>query len=200
LTSEKKHSKLIEAAEEALKKALELVKKQKSQTKFNEIGKIIEEEIKKRNFSPIVNLSGHSLDEFDIHSGITIPNVDNGNAKTLGEGAFAIEPFATLPSGSGSVYDGNGSNIYHITGSGAVRDSFAREVLSWVLEVKKTLPFSQRELEKKFGSKAIVAVSNLKRAGAIKEFPQLIEKSHAPVSQAETSLIIHQGVVEILVD
>jgi methionyl aminopeptidase len=200
LTPEKKYEKLIQASEEALKKALELVKNQKEQTKFNEIGKVIETEIKKRNLSPIVNLSGHSLEEFNIHAGLTLPNVDNGNTKTIGEGAFAIEPFATISSGSGSVYDGSGSNIYNMTGAGFVRDSFAREVLEFILENKKTLPFSQRELEKKFGSRAMIALANLKRAGAINEFPQLIEKSHSPVSQAEASFVISEGKVEIITE
>ena len=63
---------------------------------------------------------------------------------------------------------------------------------------KKTLPFSARELEKKFGTRALVAISNLKRAGIIEEFPQLLEKTHFPVSQAETSFLVYNGKVEVL--
>jgi methionyl aminopeptidase len=201
LTSEKKYSKLIEASENALKSALEVVKKNKENTALSQIGKVIQETIEKAGFSPIVNLSGHGLSEYDIHSGLTIPNIDNKSERILEEGAFAIEPFATLKIGTGMIYEASGSNIYHITGNSfQVRDSFARDVLSWIIENKKTLPFSQRELEKKFGIKALVAISNLKRAGAINEFAQLVEKSHQPISQAETSLIIHEGKVEILVE
>jgi methionyl aminopeptidase len=201
LTPEKKHAKLIEASELALKSAIEEVKKSKDKTTLSQIGKVIQQAIESRGFSPIVNLSGHGLDEFDIHSGLTIPNYDNKSTHELGEGAFAIEPFATLSHGSGSIYEAAGSNIYHITGSSAqVRDNFAREVLSWILENKQTLPFSQRELEKKFGTKALVAISNLKRTGAINEFAQLVEKNHQVVSQTETSFIIYEGKVEILVE
>jgi methionyl aminopeptidase len=201
LTPEKKYQKLIETSELALKQALEQVKKNKDKTTLSQIGKTIQEAIEKQGFSPIVNLSGHGLDEFDIHSGLTIPNYDNKSDKELGEGAFAIEPFATLKIGSGSIYEGAGSNIYHITGTSAqVRDNFAREVLSWILENKQTLPFSQREIEKKFGTKALMAIANLKRTGAINEFAQLIEKNHQPVSQCETSFIIHEEKVEILVE
>jgi len=200
LTPEKKYDKIIKASEEALKSALEQVKKSKENTTLSQIGRSINEKITTLGFSPVVNLSGHGLDEFDIHSGITIPNYDNSSNKELGEGAFAIEPFATLQKGSGLIYEGSGSNIYRITGSGQVRSPSAREILSYILETKKTLPFSQRELERKFGSKALLGMSELKRAGAIDEFPQLIEKNHQVVSQAETSLIIHEGKVEILLE
>lgn len=200
LTPEKKHHKLIEASEKALNSALEIVKKNKDNTTVSQIGEQIEKQIKNTGFTPIVNLSGHSLDEYNIHAGLTIPNINNSSTKILESGAFAIEPFATLSTATGLIYEGAGSNIYHITANTIqVRDNFAREVLSWIIENKKTLPFSQRELEKEFGARVLIAVSNLKRAGAIEEYPQLIEKSHSPVSQTETSLIIlENGSVEIL--
>lgn len=199
LSEDKKYANLIKASEEALKSALEEVKANKENTTLSQIGSTINKTITEFNSSPIVNLSGHGLDEFDIHSGLTIPNFDNSSTKMLGEGAFAIEPFATLSSGSGMIYEGAGSNIYHVTNpNNQVRDSFSREVLVHLIENKKTLPFSSRELEKKFGTRALVAISNLKRASIIEEFPQLIEKSHAVISQAETSFIIHNNQVEIL--
>jgi methionyl aminopeptidase len=198
LSEGRKYGKLIEASENALASAIELVKKEKDKTRLGEIGKAINNEITKMGFSTIVNLSGHSLSEFEIHSGLTIPNYDNSSLKELGEGAFAIEPFATTSKGSGSIYEGGGSGIYHITGDSQVRDNFSREVYAFLLENKKTLPFSQRELEKRFGTRVLFALSNLKRAGIIEEYPQLIEKNHEPVSQAETSLMIYSGNIEVL--
>ena len=201
LTPEKKHAKLIEASEKALQAALEIVKKNKEKTTLSQIGAEIEKTIKSQGFSPIANLSGHSLDEFEVHSGLTIPNIDNSSAKELGEGAFAIEPFATLAHGSGSIYEAGASNIYHFAGSGIqVRDNASREVLAWIMETKRTLPFSRREIEKKFGSKTLLAISSLKRAGAIKEYPQLVEKNHQVVSQSEASFIIFKGKVEIITE
>ena len=200
LTPEKKYTKLIEASKKALEKALEIVKAKKSESTLTEIGGAIQKEIQKHGFTPIVNLSGHSLDEFNIHAGITIPNVENTSPKTLGEGAFAIEPFATLSTANGLVYDGAGGNIYHLSGAGQVRDNTAREIITWIIENKKGLPFSQRELERKYGTKALIAISALKRSGIIQEYAQLVEKSHSPVSQAETSLVVYQGKVEILAD
>lgn len=196
LTPEKKYAKLIEASEQALKQALDYVQKNKDKSIISNIGKIIQETINKQGFAPIRNLSGHGLDEYTVHSGITIPNYENGNTKELGEGAFAIEPFAT--SGEGLIYEGQNSGIYHLTGQGQVRDAFSREVFAFILDKKKTLPFSQREIEKKFGSRTAFALANLKRAGIIEEYPQLIEKSHKPVSQTEHSILITKDKVEII--
>lgn len=198
LSEDGKYKKLIEASENALKAAIETVKIKKEKTTLGEMGKEIESEIKKSGFIPISNLSGHSLDNFEIHAGLSIPNYASSSNKALEEGAFATEPFATLSSGAGLIYEGAGGNIYHVVSDGNVRDAFSREVLEWIAENKRTLPFSQRELEKKFGSRILFALANLKKAGIIQEFPQLIEKNHQPISQAETSFIIYEGKVEVL--
>ncbi len=195
LTPEKKHQKLIEASEKALRAAIELVKKNKAGAILSEIGKEIKSLIENYGFAPVRNLSGHSLSKYDLHAGLTIPNYDNGNTKSIGEGAFAIEPFATA--GAGVVYDGGSSNIYHLSGDSQVRDNFSREVYAFIIENKKTLPFSQRELEKKFGGRIFLAISNLKRAGIIEEYAQLVEKAHKPISQAEHTLIISGDKVDV---
>jgi len=196
LTEDKKYSHIIKATDEALKNALELIKKNKAQTKINEIGRVIHDTIIKSGLAPIRNLSGHSLSKYEIHAGITIPNYDNGNDKEIGDGAFAVEPFAT--DGAGVVYDGSNSNDFRITKDGNVRDSFARQVLSWLIENKKTLPFSQREIVKKFGSRALFALRSLEQAGIIEEYACLVEQNHGAVSQSETSFLIHDNQVEII--
>jgi len=196
LTPEKKYAKLIEASELALKKALEEIKKNKEKSTLSGIGKAIQKATESYGFSPVRNLSGHGLDRYEVHSGLTIPNYESQSEKELGEGAFAIEPFATA--GNGIVYDGAGGSIFHITRGGQVRDSFARQVLEFILNEKKTLPFSKREIQKKFGTRGLLALRNLEQAGIINEFSQLVEESHMPISQAELSLIIFDGKVEVL--
>jgi methionyl aminopeptidase len=200
LTPEKKYTSLVEASQEALKAAIKQVQETKEKTTLSQIGKIISQTITNAGCTVIANLSGHGLGKYDIHSGINIPNYDNKSTTELGEGAFAIEPFATLKNGAGAIYDGAGSNIYRVVRSGQVRDASSREIITWILENKQMLPFSSRELERKFGTKALIAISNLKRAGVIDEFSQLVEKNHQVVSQAETSFIIHNGKVEVLVE
>ena len=76
LTEDNKHKELIKASQEALKSALKLVE---TNPTLSEIGDIIQKTIEKKGFSPVINLSGHSLDKHQIHAGTTIPNYKNGN-------------------------------------------------------------------------------------------------------------------------
>ncbi|GAG18527.1 unnamed protein product, partial [marine sediment metagenome] len=69
-----KNSELVLASEEALKNAIAIIK---PGVKVGEIGKVIEETITKHGFRPVKNLSGHGLDEYNIHDFPTIPNYDN---------------------------------------------------------------------------------------------------------------------------
>lgn len=196
LTPSGEHKKMIEATENALKNAIDIVKAHKEKTKLREIGKEIHKTITESKFSPIRNLSGHSISKWQIHAGITIPNYDNGNENEIGRGIFAIEPFATT--GEGVVYEGQDSKEYELIKERKPRDEFARKVLDWIKENKKTLPFSERELERKFGSRAKLAIKMLLQAEIIKSYPKLIEKSRKPVAQAEHTIMIYGGKVEIL--
>jgi len=44
-------------------------------------------------------------------------------------------------------------------------------------------------LQEKFGNLSKLAIRELEQAGIVHSFPQLIEKSHKPVSQAEHTFI-----------
>lgn len=190
------NKKLIIASEKALKKALDFVKQKKENSKLREIGRIIKSEIELNNAYPIINLSGHSLDDYQIHAGLTIPNCDNSNESELEQGAFAIEPFTTQ--GLGEVYEGKPSGIFMLQKEANTRDPHARKVISFILEKYKTLPFSSRWIVKEFGSRALVSLSLLKQQGILHEFPQLIEKSKRTVAQSEDSFIIYNNSVEII--
>jgi methionyl aminopeptidase len=188
LENSEENKKLIQAAEEALANA---TKDLKSSTTLAEIGKKVQTAIESYGFSPIINLSGHSIDKYELHSGITIPNIDNGQQTPVGLGIRAIEPFAT--SGGGKVYDGRSSGIYIVTDSKNPRSPIAREILEYALEEYETLPFCTRWLVKEFGTKAIIGLRQLETNGNIHQFEQLIEISHKPVAQAENTLLIEKN-------
>ncbi|MEI6731066.1 MAG: type II methionyl aminopeptidase [archaeon] len=179
------NKKLIEAAEAALKKALEVVR---LGIPLREIGQAIEKTINEHGFVPVHNLSGHSLSPNVIHAGITIPNYDNSQTMPLEEGAYAIEPFTT--NGAGAVRDGKPSTIYSLESEGAVRDNFAREVLMYIVEEYQTLPFCTRWLVKKFGTRALIAVKRIEEAGILHSYHQLIERGGGKVAQAEHTILI----------
>lgn len=180
------HKKLIEASEKALEEAIKLAK---PSVKVGEIGKKIQEVIQSYGFSPIKNLSGHGIGLYEVHSGITIPNHDNGDETELEEGMkIAIEPFSTT--GEGKVKEGKDSEVYEIINLKNTRNRIARDILKFAAEEYKELPFCSRWLIKKFGLKAKFGLKLLERDEIIKQFKQLPEISKGFVSQAEHSLIV----------
>lgn len=193
LEDSEENKKLIETAKAALDKAIEIVK---DGVTTGKIGKAIQETIEGQGFSPVINLSGHEIDEYDLHAGLTIPNIDNGNSEVIDKGLYAIEPFAT--NGSGKVRDGKPSGIYMLTGTKNPRSPIAREVLEHIVEEYATLPFCSRWIIKKFGTKAIIALRQLEEIGNLHNFAQLIEVGNGIVAQAEHSILI-DGSGEVIV-
>jgi methionyl aminopeptidase len=185
LENSDENKKLIEAAETALENAIKI---SKPETTLSQIGKIIQETIESRGFSPIINLSGHSMEEYELHSGITIPNINNNQETPLEQGLFAIEPFATT--GNGRVNDSKPSGIYMLINEKNIRSQLSREILEFIEENYSTLPFCSRWLIKKFGTKALFALKQLEDNDNLHQFPQLVESSRNKVSQAEHTLLI----------
>lgn len=185
LDGNEENKKLIKASEEALNEA---IKTCKPGIELWKIGKAIQDKIESYGFSPIRNLCGHELASFMIHAGLTIPNCNNNSNLQLKQTSYAIEPFSTT--GIGLVYDGKPSGIYKLEARKAIRDNLAREILNLVEKEYKTLPFCERWIVKKFGNKALLSLHFLEQAKIISQYPQLIEKSHAKVSQAEHTVLV----------
>lgn len=197
LENSEENKKLILTAEKSLKNATELISKNKSKTKINEIGIEVEKIIIENNLQSIINLSGHSIEKYDLHSGITIPNYNNLNDDEIGKGIFAIEPFVTLSTGNGKVYDSRKSGIYHLIKRKPIRDQTSREILDYIEEEYKTLPFCSRWLIKKFGTKALIALKNLEQTGILHHYEELVEQGHKKVAQAEHTILIDEEVIVI---
>jgi len=181
------HKKLIEASEKALKAAIEAIK---PGIEVCKVGEIIEGVIKSYGFNPIRNLSGHSITQYNLHSGITVPNYNNGDKTKLEAGMIiAIEPFATT--GNGLVKEHKASGIYALVNKRPVRDFETRRILQFIEKEYNTLPFSSVWLKKIFNPfKVTLALNTLEKEEIIHQYPQLIEKSNGIVSQAEHTLII----------
>ena len=185
LENDNQNKKLIEASEKAVENAIKIIKENIT---LNKIGKEIEETIESYGFSPIINLSGHEMKQYELHAGITIPNIDDKKNIILKKGLYAIEPFAT--SGSGKVYDGKPSEIYILIDSKNVRNPIAREILKFIEEEYQTLPFCSRWIVKKFGTRALFGLKQLKDNRNLHQFQQLVESSHSKVSQAEHTVLL----------
>jgi methionyl aminopeptidase len=192
LENSEENGKLIAAAEQALNKALELIKN-KATISTDEIGDIISKTIESYGFSPIINLSGHNMGNYKLHSGITIPNVNDHKKIKFEEGVYAFEPFATT--GSGKVHDGKPSEIYELRETKNVRNPISREVLELIKKEYNTLPFCSRWLVKKLGTRALFGLKQLEDNGNLHQFSQLVEVAGSKVSQAEQTILISENEV-----
>jgi len=196
LENSDENKKLIKASEEALNNSIKLVKEKISgRVTTSQIGAIIQQTIESHKFSPIVNLSGHSMEKYDLHSGITMPNIDDKKNIEIKDGLYAIEPFAT--NGNGKIQDTKPSGIYIISQEKNTRSQLAREILDFIIKEYKTLPFCSRWIVKKFGTKSLFALRELENNNIISQFDQLVEISKKPVSQAEHTILIEKDKVEV---
>ena len=195
LENSEENKKLITAAEKALDNAIELIKKRGDKLKLNEIGAVISETVGSRDFNPIINLCGHSMKQYELHGGITIPNIDDGRELQLKDGLYAIEPFATL--GSGKVRDGRPSGIYELKDTKKPRSELARQTLAFIEKEYNTLPFCSRWLVKKLGLNSTLALRELEANGNLHHFKQLVEVSDSKVSQAEHTILVEKGKVTV---
>lgn len=181
------NKKIIEAAESGLKSALDVFREGVS---LGEVGKAIQKAISEKGFTAVQNLCGHEIKQYDLHAGMTIPNVDNGSNIKIGEGLYAIEPFATK--GLGKVRDGKPSGIYQLRvhQTSGVRDNFARKVLDFIAEEYQTLPFCSRWIYNEFGSRGILALRMIEQSGVVHQYNQLVEAGNGKVAQAEHTVLI----------
>jgi methionyl aminopeptidase len=182
---------LVSAAEDALEAALDVVE---PGAHTGEVGAAIEAAIDGTGYNPVVNLSGHGLQEYDAHTGPNIPNraVDSGVELEAGQ-VLAIEPFAST--GSGKVSEGAATEIYSLLDAKPVRDRRARQLLETIDETYQTLPFAARWLE---GSRVDISLTRLERADAIRSYPVLKENDGTLVSQAEHTVIVTEDGCEIV--
>ena len=179
---------LVEAAEEALSNAMAMVK---TGVKASDIGRTIETTIKQRGCKPIANLSGHSLDQYTIHAGRSIPNIWSIGGFSLSDSsAYACEPFVTTEQGGGFVRNGQIKNIFAINSRKKTKDAQADKLLDFIWENFNMLPFALRWITKEWEEKeARKLLEILVKKKAVQAYPVLIEVNEQRVAQAEHTFI-----------
>lgn len=188
-----KYDSLTKAAEMALAEAVRMAR---ANTKASDIGKAIENVISKLGFRPIQNLSGHSLQQYTIHAGKSIPNIwtIGSSFALLPNEAYAIEPFATTKDGSGLVHDGKVRNIFGITSRKPSKDPDADQLLETIWSRYRTLPFALRWLTDAYEeAKLRRLVDMLVKKKNVHAYPILVEGRGRMVVQAEHTLIPNEG-------
>ena len=179
---------LVQAAEESLSKAMSMVK---IGVKASDVGRVIETTIKQMGLKPIANLSGHSLEQYTIHAGKTIPNIWSiGGFSLSGDSAYACEPFVTTSEGGGFVRNGKIRNIFALNSRKKTKNEEADKLLDHIWENFNMLPFALRWITKQWEEKeARKLIDYLITKKSIQAYPVLVEIHEQPVAQAEHTFI-----------
>ncbi len=178
-----KHQELIEAVEDVLQKALEYVE---PGVTIGEFGAYVQEQVPE-DYEPVMNLTGHYLDQHTQHAGVSIPNVENGSNHKFKEGdAVAIEPFIT--EGSGKVVHGKPGNIYMLESERNVRGRTERKLLRNIKKFKG-LPFTTRWISN-YGGREKMAMRKLVQNGVVKSYDVLKDSQEGLVAQAEHTVLV----------
>ena len=191
------HFKLIETAQEALENAISTVR---DGVEIGKIGTVIEETINNKGLQSVSNLTGHSMDQWILHAGISVPNVREKNDHKIEEGdVLAIEPFVT--NGVGRVGDMKDAYIFKFLRDRPLRMHQARKLLNTIEEDYRNLPFAGRWLMERFnGNKNKLAMRKLIASRAVYPYHVLKEKSDAWVAQAEHTVIVEADGCQVITE
>jgi methionyl aminopeptidase len=182
----RKNAKLIKADQDALAAAIELVK---PGALVADIGKAVYEVITAAGYKPIENLAGHEMKQYELHAGLSIPNIEVPHKLKIEEGmALAIEPFAT--DGFGKVIESKQAEIFSLLIPRPTRNRDARTVVEEVAP-RQGLPFAERWMTKKIPPLRLdLAMRDLLANGTLRAYPTLHEKEKGIVSQFEHTVIV----------
>jgi methionyl aminopeptidase len=184
-----KYEPLVNAADIALKEAVRIAK---VNAKASDIGRAIEMSISQQGFRPIQNLSGHSLEQFTIHAGRSIPNIRTfgSSFNLLANQAYAIEPFVTTKDGLGIVQEGKIRNIFGIISRKPLKDKEPDDFLASIWKKFKSLPFAIRWILNEYEEKKSRELLDiLIRRKNVRAYPILVEGRRKIVAQAEHTII-----------
>jgi len=182
-------SPLIEESKKALQAGIDTIK---PGVTVEEISAAINNSIVKSGFGPVVNLSGHTLDRYIFHGGVSIPNVPTNINHTFNEGdVLALEPFVC--ESSARVDESEPVEIYQLLQKKPVRSMEARKILSLAENEFGGLPFAKRWLADHVSPIRIkMALMELERVNAIRTYPVLKDMEGRKIAQSEHTIIVKE--------
>ena len=183
---------LINASAKALAMAIETVGEGVA---VSSISGTIERVITSEGFLPVTNLTGHGISCYNLHTGLTIANYDDGNpTKLKRDTQIAIEPFATH--GAGEVRNSKPGNIYRILRERVIKDDGAMKLIGLIKENFYGLPFCERWCTA-LDPKAPLHLRTLVRHGILYAYPILTEIKGGMVAQTEHTLVLNGNRAEV---
>jgi methionyl aminopeptidase len=184
---------MLKAAKEALDAAVGLMK---PKTKLDDVGAAIQRVIEAFGFQPVENLTGHSMERYKLHAGLSVPNVMGDGSGSVSEGdVVAIEPFAT--NGAGRVDGKKSGNIFRLINPRQIGGKDLRALVTHINENYSSLPFSERWCHR-YDKKAKHHLKKLLKAGVIHSYPVLKDVGDGIVTQWEHTVIITENGCEVI--
>ncbi len=176
---------LIDASADALNAVLDSLR---PGIMVRDIGTMVEQIIRSGGFEPISNLSGHSLEKFSLHAGISVPNISDSSGDDIKPGmAVAIEPFAT--NGVGRVAGRKSGNIYKLLRMKHMQDPELDKLVHDIHAEFNYLPFPERWVAKQV-DRPEKKLKKLLRHGIVATYPILSEVKGGLVSQMEHTILM----------
>ncbi|HID17279.1 TPA: type II methionyl aminopeptidase [Candidatus Bathyarchaeota archaeon] len=196
ITFDPEFSPMLKAAEDSLAAAIAFIREG---VEAKDVGKVIEERIKRYGYKPIKNLTGHKMERYILHTGKVIPNFPGIDGSKLREGeVYAVEPFVTTADGAGIVVERPDSHIFRLQ-KGKTKDKKAGAMVELIKENYRTLPFALRWLKKIYVNehweRAFKAALSQK---CLSPYPVLVEARGEPVAQVEHTIIVKEDGCEVL--
>lgn len=170
---------------------------------INEVISSYEVEVKGKTLPirPVSDLHGHSISQFRIHGGISIPAVDNKDTtRIVGNSFYAVETFATTGRG---LIDDKPPCSHFMLNTSKVRRLYNKDLIRVYEFVKSslgTLPFSPRHLDhyNLVPGGTLKSVNLLTMMGLFTPYPPLNDIAGCMVSQFEHTVYLSESGKEIL--
>lgn len=148
----------------------------------------------------IRNLNGHSIGQYRIHGGKSVPIVRGGEATKMEEGEFyAIETFGST--GRALVHEDLECSHYMRAPDAPrvpLRLARARQLLVSIDKHFGTLAFCKRYLDRAGETKYGMALKSLCDAGIVDAYPPLVDVKGSYTAQYEHTLYLHPTRKEVL--
>jgi len=184
---------LIEASRRALDSVIEVIR---GNISLSTLGGIVEGTMHQMGFNPIVNLTGHSIERYRLHAGLSVPNYNDRSENVIHPGTLvAVEPFSTT--GVGEVRNHKRSNIFRLVRRRSGLTSEQSKAIDAIEAGPGHLPFSERWLSSRV-DRAEKVLNGLVRSGVVYSYPILRETSQGMVAQSEHTIHVTEDGGQVL--
>ncbi|KAG5649924.1 hypothetical protein H0H81_001446 [Sphagnurus paluster] len=206
LTFDHNYDKLLEAVKAATDTG---IREAGIDVRLGELGGLIQETMESYEVEvggkvypvkPIENLSGHSINPYQIHGGKSVLLVKNDDDTKMEEGEyFAIETFGST--GRGRIVEtGECSHYARVFDAPRVplKLTSAKSLLKSINKNFGTLPFCRRYLDLAGESKYLLALNHLVAQGIVQDYPPLCDQRGSMTAQFEHTILLRPTVKEVV--